>query len=338
MDKVVCKGTLPLIISPKDASEFKHVSDVANWLESNKVEVESLLQMHGAILFRGFPLQTAFDFSDFVTSFAYIDLPYDESLSFAVRKVVTKNVCTTNEGKRGGMVFHHEQAAAPYYPSKVFFFCEEPATIGGGTGVCASWTIVDALKREYPEFYQTCKDLGVIYRGCFPSEHDTGAIKGTGRSWKSFFAVETRDQCDARMKVLGYEPRWEGEVLHFTTPVLSAIRTVPGPKGEETEVFFNQMVAQAFSNAIEFSATSSSSTGEGAQNDSSIEFASFHLTFGDGSPVPMKQLHFIKEFTDKQAVDICWEKGDVALLDNFLVMHARREFEGPRKVLASLVK
>ena len=31
-----------------------------------------------------------------------------------------------------------------------------------------------------------------------------------------------------------------------------------------------------------------------------------------------------------------WEKGDLLLVDNFLVMHGRRPFVGPRKVLASL--
>ena len=31
-----------------------------------------------------------------------------------------------------------------------------------------------------------------------------------------------------------------------------------------------------------------------------------------------------------------WEKGDLLLVDNFLVMHGRRPFVGARKVLASL--
>ena len=35
--------------------------------------------------------------------------------------------------------------------------------------------------------------------------------------------------------------------------------------------------------------------------------------------------------------DMCWETGDVVLVDNFLVMHGRRPFKGTRRVLASLV-
>jgi alpha-ketoglutarate-dependent taurine dioxygenase len=35
--------------------------------------------------------------------------------------------------------------------------------------------------------------------------------------------------------------------------------------------------------------------------------------------------------------EIPWQNGDVALVDNFVVMHGRRTFTGTRKVLASLI-
>ena len=36
------------------------------------------------------------------------------------------------------------------------------------------------------------------------------------------------------------------------------------------------------------------------------------------------------------AFDIQWQSGDVALVDNLIVMHGRRPFTGTRSVLASL--
>ncbi len=51
----------------------------------------------------------------------------------------------------------------------------------------------------------------------------------------------------------------------------------------------------------------------------------------------MEPLNFAFAECEREAVNIEWKKGDVALLDNRLVMHARRAFEGPRKVFASLV-
>jgi len=61
------------------------------------------------------------------------------------------------------------------------------------------------------------------------------------------------------------------------------------------------------------------------------------LTFGDGSSMEVAPLEHAKKILDENAVEIKWKKGDVALLDNYLVMHARRLFEGPRQVYASLV-
>ena len=52
----------------------------------------------------------------------------------------------------------------------------------------------------------------------------------------------------------------------------------------------------------------------------------------------MQILEDIKAMCEDVAVELEWQTRDVALLDNYLVMHARRSFDGPRRVLASLVE
>jgi len=61
------------------------------------------------------------------------------------------------------------------------------------------------------------------------------------------------------------------------------------------------------------------------------------LTYGDGTSMEVPPLEYAKKILEENAVEIKWKKGDVALLDNYLVMHARRLYEGPRQVYASLV-
>ena len=41
--------------------------------------------------------------------------------------------------------------------------------------------------------------------------------------------------------------------------------------------------------------------------------------------------------SEELAFDLPWVAGDIVLVDNFLVMHGRRPFEGQRCVLASLL-
>eukprot|EP00049_Salpingoeca_infusionum_P019476 m.362043 g.362043 ORF g.362043 m.362043 type:complete len:351 (-) comp20053_c0_seq1:390-1442(-) len=313
----------PLVLQATDA--ITTLKDACQWLTANQDEVLERLKQHGAILFRGFPFVSADDFDAFVCAFKGLeDLPYEKSLSFAVRIQVTNRVCTTNEGKKGGQVFHHEQAQTPFYPSKLFFFCESPAPVGGGTAVCPSGIVLQRLKETHTDFYSKLKKEGVKYTAVMSSAGD--ASKGAGRGWKSFFGRDTKEAVEERMTTLGYTWEWlEGDVLRATSPVLSGIRTAPGT---DTEVFFNQIVAQA-SNIKEFSGTDTAA-------DASTLLSQF-MTFGDGTPMDVKIVTWLSDMCEEVAVELNWQAGDVALLDNFLVMHARRQFEGPRRVLASLV-
>ena len=54
--------------------------------------------------------------------------------------------------------------------------------------------------------------------------------------------------------------------------------------------------------------------------------------------MPLEPVEFALRICEELAVDVQWERGDVALIDNFTVMHARRPWtgDGPRRVLASL--
>ena len=240
---------------------------------------------------------------------------------------VTSRVCTTNEGKRGGLIFHHElaQAPSPNYPSKLLFFCEQPAEEGGGTAVSPSWRVLDELKQQYPAFVEQCRIKGLIYHTVFPSEAD--ASKGVGRSWKSFWADDNKERVSARMTALGYSGRWdEQDRLHLDSPVLPAIRVLD----DGTEVYFNQAIAQYLANAREFS-------DQAGQHGSAAKLDDF-IKFGDGSSLDKEALEFAYRVSEKYASDMVWQKGDIALIDNMLCMHARREFEGPRRVYASLVQ
>jgi hypothetical protein len=69
-----------------------------------------------------------------------------------------------------------------------------------------------------------------------------------------------------------------------------------------------------------------------ARNDPSKSIA-----FGDGTPMDAAAAMTAAELADELAFDLRWQRGDVALVDNYVVMHGRRTFGGTRKVLASLI-
>ncbi|HWB11279.1 MAG TPA: TauD/TfdA family dioxygenase [Pirellulales bacterium] len=288
---------------------------VAAWVRELRPWLEGQLALDGAILFRGLPLATAEDFDHFVTAFGWENFPYDESLSNAVRLNRTPRVFTANEAPPTVTIFlHHEMAQTPIYPSKLFFFCEHPADEGGATPLCRSDILWQRLVERCPEFARNCLEKGLCYTNVMPSQNDP--TSGMGRSWQSTLRAATRDQAENRLQRLGYRWQWlDDGCLRATTPVLPATHEL----ADGRRSFFNQLIA-AYRGWKD------------ARNDPSKS-----ITCGDGTPLDAAGARTAAELADELTFDLQWERGDVALVDNHLVMHGRRTFSGTRKVLASLV-
>jgi hypothetical protein len=65
------------------------------------------------------------------------------------------------------------------------------------------------------------------------------------------------------------------------------------------------------------------------------EFPQF-VTFADGTPIPDAYIEHIQDRGLSNAVDVDWHTGDMLLIDNVLVAHGRRPFEGSRRVLVAM--
>jgi alpha-ketoglutarate-dependent taurine dioxygenase len=285
------------------------------WIAENRRQLCDRAALHGAILFRGFPLTGPEDFDRFVAAFELPNFPYEESLSNAVRVIKTPRVFTANEAPPTVRIFlHHEMAQTPIYPSKLFFFCEQPAESGGETPLCRSDVLWDRLRAECPEFARNCESKGLKYSTVMPSQNDP--TSGMGRSWQSTLRASTPEQAEERLKALCYSWTWlDDGCLRATTPVLPAVR--PLPDGRKT--FFNQLVA-AFQGWKD------------ERNDPSKA-----ITFGDGTLLDRAAVDAATRLSEELSFNIPWQRGDVALVDNLVTMHGRRPFIGTRKVLASLI-
>ena len=285
-----------------------------DWIRTRREELLEEASQHGAVLFRGFPLNSPEDCDAFVAAFGLTNFPYVESLSNAVRVNYTERIFSANEAPPDVTIyFHHEMAQTPIYPSKLFFFCQKPAEEGGETPLCRSDVLFERLAGRCPEFAKTCEEKGLRYSNVMPAENDPKS--GMGRSWKSTLRAETREDAESRLREIEYEWEWlPDDSLRATTPVLPAVRKV----GHGRKAFFNQLIA-AF---------------QGWKDDRNDP--SKAIRFGDGSPLDRDAVNVATEFAYEMAFDLPWQKGDAVLVDNFVTMHGRRAFKGTRKVLASL--
>ncbi len=289
--------------------------DLSAFLAANKAAVDAALDDAGALLFRGFDVRDPKAFDAAICGYGEAGFTYEDSLSNAVRTNVTPRVFTANEAPPTTEIFlHHEMAQTPLYPSKLFFYCEIAAESGGATPVCRSDWVLERLRSETPEFYTACRKHGVRYTNVMPGSDDAGS--GQGRSWRSTLSVDTCEQAEGRLAQLGYDWEWlDGEVLRATTPMLPAVRQL----ADGRETFFNQLIAA-------YRGWSDS------RNDPNRA-----ITLGNGDAISPDAMSEVITIADELTQDIPWQAGDVALIDNFTVMHGRRPFEGKRRVLASLI-
>jgi hypothetical protein len=299
--------------------EFKEEScsqqEALTWIGEQREALLRRASQSGAVLFRGFPLSSPEDFDAFISMFELENFPYVESLSNAVRVNKTPRVFTANEAPPSVAIFlHHEMAQTPIFPTRLFFFCQKSAETGGATPLCRSDVLWDEIKEHRPNFARDCEEKGLRYSNVMPSTDDLAS--GMGRSWQSTLRATTQEEAERRLSALGYSFAWEeGDSLRATTPILPAVEDL----GDGRKSFFNQLIA-AFQGWKD------------ERNDPSKA-----ITFGDGARLDRADVDWVTRRADELCFDVPWQAGDVALVDNLVVMHGRRTFTGTRSVLASLV-
>ncbi|ESO83742.1 hypothetical protein LOTGIDRAFT_196958 [Lottia gigantea] len=305
----------PLILSPQSKHQLQSNDDLVQWLKENNDVFDNLLLKSGAILFRDFPIDCPTAFDHFVKSFGLDPLPYVGGA--APRRVIVGNVFTANESPPDQPIpFHHEMAQVPIYPKVLFFYCDVPPSEGGQTPLVISNEIYRAMKERYPEFVHDLEEKGVKYTRVLPDGDDpTSPI---GRGWQSTFGTTDKVEAEEKCRAQGTSFEWlPGGCLKTVTAVLPAIRedTRTGNK-----TWFNSVIAAY--------------TGwKDCRNDPETA-----ILFGDGEKMPADVMKNLTAMLDKLSVDITWQKGDVFMVDNRQVLHARRPFTPPRTILAALCK
>eukprot|EP00183_Erythrolobus_madagascarensis_P005532 CAMPEP_0185845390 /NCGR_PEP_ID=MMETSP1354-20130828/1385_1 /TAXON_ID=708628 /ORGANISM="Erythrolobus madagascarensis, Strain CCMP3276" /LENGTH=329 /DNA_ID=CAMNT_0028545349 /DNA_START=54 /DNA_END=1043 /DNA_ORIENTATION=+ len=308
-------GAFPLILSG-GGSSCGFEDGTEQYISNNRDALLASLNRHGAVLLRGFAVKTPQDFAKVMELLKIEIFPYVGGNAVR-RKVVGDRVFTANESPPERIIpFHHELAQTPSFPTRIAFYCELPAEKGGETPIVHSAEVYDVLAREYPQFVAQLETHGVIYSRVMTS-HDRSE-SAIGRGWKSTFNVNEMGELEDLLAEKGEKCEWlkeDGGLVRHSSQVLPAVREWNGRK-----VFFNQLVAAY--------------TGWRDEHNTPSEC----VRLGNGEEMDARALEFASELLDRMCVAMAWQAGDVLLVDNMSVMHARRTFKGPRRILASLGK
>lgn len=302
---------LPLVVH--------HTGD-GRGFRAERAAIAELLQreLHsaGAILFRGFGVETPSEFEELAQSSGSGLVHYE--FGSTPRSLVQGRVYTSTEyPAHQSIPLHNEQSYTREWPLEIWFYCAEPAPEGGATPLADSREVFrripEDVKRRFVE-------RGVMYVRNYGNGLDV--------PWQKVFQTEDRQKVAEYCARAHIECEWKADGELRTRQVCQAIATHP-VTGEE--VWFNQ--AHLFHVSSLEARTRSALLAVVAEPD-----LPRNAYFGDGTPIPEADLEQIRRAYRESELSFAWQKGDVVAVDNMLVAHGRAPFRGPRRVLVAMTR
>jgi alpha-ketoglutarate-dependent taurine dioxygenase len=289
---------------------------LADWAAENRPWLERTLHGAGAILFRGFGVDDVDEFQRFVQSASGELLEYTYRSS--PRTQVKGNVYTSTEYPADQRIpFHTEMSYTSTWPMKIAFLSLVVAATQGETPIADSRRVYERLPAEIRGRFER---LGVMYVRNYTPWMDL--------PWQNVFQAETREAVDEFCRAAGIEAEWISDDHLRTRQVCQGVATHP-VTGEK--VWMNQ--------AHLFHVSSlDPAVAEMLLDEFGEENLPRNTYYGDGSPIDPAVFGAIRDAYDAEALVFPWQTGDVLLLDNMLMAHARSPFTGDRKVVVGMAE
>lgn len=302
--------TLPLLLQPK----FDTV-DLAAWAADNRVFIESNLLKHGALLFRGFNIATVSEFERSASATCpelfgeYGDLPRE--------KIGGKVYGSTPYPADQSIWFHNESSHMHRWPMKIWFYCIKAASEGGETPIVDCRAMYRRIDREIRRRFSERKLMYV-----------RNYVEGLDVSWQTFFGMTQKSEVEAYCPSAGVKFEWKDDGSLRTRQISPAVAKHP-TTGEM--VWFNQV-------QLHHPSCLEAGLREALLAVLKPEDLPRNVMYGDGAPIEDSVIEQIGEAYRETAVSFPWREGDILMLNNMLVAHARNPYFGPRKIVVAMAE
>ena len=300
---------LPLVIEPS-----VNDLDAIAWAETHRDFIAHELDQHGALLLRGFDIQSVERFEQFISVTSTGALAYNERTS--PRSQVSGNIYTSTDYPATESIFlHNEQSYNVQFPLKIYFFCLVPATQGGETPIADTRKILNTI---HPDIRDRFSKQGYVYARNFGN--------GFGLSWQQSFQTSDKAQVEQYCAQHEITCTWLDDDSLRTTQLRSAIARHPrtgSPTWFNHATFFHISTL----NPVMRDFLLSEFEEEDLPNNT---------YYGDGSRIEPDVMDHLRQAYLREKVEFPWQQFDVLMVDNMLASHAREPFSGNRRVVTGM--
>lgn len=288
--------------------------DLTAWAGVNKGWIEEKLYRHGAVLFRGFDVNSAGHFEAFVPAVSDQTMEYRERSS--PRSQVGDKIYTSTDYPPDQTIFpHNEHSYSLTFPLKLFFYCDLPARRGGETPLADTRKVLQSISPEIRARFAEKKWMYVRNFG-----------DGFGLPWQTVYQTSDKSAVERYCLNSGIEFEWKDGGRLRTRQVREAMLRHPHT-GEPA--WFNHITFFHIS-------TLEPHLRDAIMADFDEEDYPNNTYYGDGSPIEPQVLDELREAYRRHLTSFAWQKGDIVLLDNTLTSHSRSAYEGDRRILFAM--
>ncbi len=300
---------LPSIVTPDE------ITDLGKFAQKHRSSIDDLLTESGAILFRGFDVAGADELDGFVhaVSTSKMDYVYGST----PRTHLTKGIYTATEYPPNQEIpLHSEVSYYTQWPQRLALCCLVPADERGATPLADLRRVGESVGSELVEEFSRRKVMYVRHYHPFVDV-----------PWQQVFQTDSKKRVAQFCKKNDITLEWLDDDVLKTTQICQG--TVHHPVLNETFLFNQAHLFHVSSLEPDKAASLIEMFG--------VDRLPRNAFFGDGAEIEPAKLDVVRVAYEENAVDVEWQAGDVALVDNLQAAHGRRTFAGTRKVLAVLM-
>jgi alpha-ketoglutarate-dependent taurine dioxygenase len=284
-------------------------------MRQNKAALDGWLDERGALLFRGFAVGGTAGFGKLVAAASDAG-PLAYLYQSTPRTSVGNQVYTATEYPPSVAIpLHNENAYQRAWPMRLYLFCVVAAAEGGQTPLADMLRVTERIAADVLERFAR---KGVMYVRNYRD--------GLDLPWQRVFQTEDPSAVEAYCREHDIHVEWRPGGALRTRQVCQGVAQHPRTG---RRLWMNQ--AHLFH-----------VTGLDPETRTSLlalmdeEDLPRNAYYGDGSPLEPEVLEHVRAAFSAEEVAFDWRSGDVLIIDNMLVAHARRPFSGDRKVLVAM--